>query len=70
MRLLDRYGKTIADGTYLAKRNYRDFNVELWKYNDLFVEIWRKASLDIVFWIEVVDEKILDRYTDQIVLPN
>ncbi|MEM7162310.1 MAG: hypothetical protein AAF487_07690 [Bacteroidota bacterium] len=69
-RLLDRFGIVETKGIALAKRKHGSFNVELYSIDDFYVEIWKKVGLNIIHWIETVDKKNLEYYTDQINLDN
>ena len=65
-RLLDRFGIVETQGTKLGQRRYLGFNVELYSLNNFYVEVWKKIGLGLIHWIETVDKKNLEYYTDEI----
>lgn len=66
IRLLDKYGLVETEGNLLAERRYKSFRVRLYSLNDFYVEVWNKVGLNIIYWIEVVDQKNFEFYTDLI----
>jgi len=65
-RLLDRFGIVETKGTFLANRIHGSFNVDLYYLEDFYVEVWKKVGLNIIHWIETVEKKNLEYYTDHI----
>ena len=65
-RLLDRFGIVETQATKLGERRYRGFNVTLYSLENFYVEVWKRVGLGIIHWIETVDKKNLEYYTDHI----
>ena len=69
-RLLDKFGIVETEGNLLAERRYKSFRVRLFELNGFYVEVWNKVGVNIIYWIEVVDRKNFEYYTDLINLKD
>lgn len=69
-RLLDKFGIVETEGNLLGERRYKSFRVRLYALEDFYVEVWNKVGINIIYWIEVVDKKNFEYYTDLVNLDD
>jgi len=70
LTLSDKYHLLQENGIHLAQRYYGSYDVHLFELNQFLVEVWKRIGMSQVYWIEIVGKDVLDKYTDNINLPN